>query len=70
MPVMSYRPIFTWITLEASEVIELKEVMMDRDYQGTADFFWNIVVPRVQEAAQRRGIPLDLEDENNGHLPG
>jgi hypothetical protein len=63
-------PRFTWITLEASEIIELKQVMMDRDYQGTAEFFWRVVVPRVRKAAHRRGIPLDKAEDNDGCLPG
>ena len=70
MPDYSNTLLFTWITLEAPEIIELKQVMLDRDYQGTADFFWRLVVPRVREAAQRRGIPLDEAEENDGRLPG
>jgi hypothetical protein len=70
MSEITNRPIFTWITLEAPEIIELKQVMLDRDFQGTTDFFWRVVVPRVQEAAQRRGIPLDEVEEIDGRLPG
>ncbi len=67
---LSNPPCFTWITLEAPEIIELKQVMLDRDYQGTSDFFWRVIVPRVREAAQRRGISLDAEEENGGSLSG
>ena len=70
MSVISNRPRFTWITLEAPEIIELKQVMLDRDFQGTVDFFWRVVVPRVREAAHRRGIPLNEAEEDDGRLPG
>ena len=61
---------FTWLTLEASEIVELKQAMLDRDSLEAADFFWRVVVPRVQEAAQRRGISLEETEENDGRLPG
>ena len=70
MSLISNQPRFTWITLEAPEIIELKQVMLDRDYLGTTDFFWRVVVPRVQEAAQRRGIHLDEVEKIDGRLPG
>lgn len=63
-------PRFTWLTLEASEIIELKQAMLDRDSQEAADFFWRVVVPRVQEAAHKRGISLDETEETDGRLPG
>jgi len=63
-------PRFTWLTLEAQEIIELKQAMLDRDSQEAADFFWRVVVPRVREAAQRRGISLEEAEEENGRLPG
>ncbi len=61
---------FTWLTLEASEIVELKQAMLDRDSLEAADFFWRVVVPRVQEAAQRRGISLEETEEDDGRLPG
>ena len=61
---------FTWLTLEASEIVELKQAMLDRDSLEAADFFWRVVVPRVREAAQRRGISLEETEENDGRLPG
>ncbi len=67
MPDNSNPPRFTWITLEAPEVIELKQAMLDRDDLGAVEFFWHVIVPRVREAAQRRGTPLE---ENDGSLPG
>jgi len=70
MPDQSECTLYTWITLEAPEIIELKQVMLDRDLPGTIDFFWRLVVPRVLEAAQRRGIPFDEAEENDGRLPG
>jgi hypothetical protein len=61
---------FTWLTLEASEIVELKQAMLDRDSLEAADFFWRVVVPRVQDAAQRRGISLEVTEEDDGRLPG
>jgi len=54
--------------LEALEIIELKEAMLDRDSQDAADFFRRVIVPRVRETAQRRGISLE-EEEDDGCLP-
>lgn len=68
--VTSKPPRFICLTLEAPEVIELKQAMLDRDSQGAADFFWRVVVPRVQKAAQRQGISLNEAEENDGRLPG
>ena len=70
MPVTSNPPRFICLTLEAPEVIELKQAMMDRDSQGAADFFRRVVVPRVQKAAQRRGISTNEAEEYDGRLPG
>jgi hypothetical protein len=70
MSVTTNRPRFTSLTLEASEIIELKQAMLDRDSQDAADFFWRVIVPRVREAAQRRGISLEEAEENDGRLPG
>ena len=47
MSVTTTPPRFTWLTLEASEIIELKQAMLDRDSQEAADFFWRVIVPRV-----------------------
>jgi len=70
MSATSNRPRFISLILEAPEIIELKQAMLDRDSHGTADFFGRVVVPRVQEAAQRRGISLNEVEENDGRLPG
>ena len=70
MSVTTTPPRFTWLTLEASEIIELKQAMLDRDSQEAADFFWRVIVPRVREAAQRRGISLEGMEADDGHLPG
>jgi len=70
MPVTTNPPRFTWLTLEAQEIIELKQAMLDRDTREAADFFWRVVVPRVREAAQRRGISLEEAEEENGRIPG
>jgi hypothetical protein len=63
-------PRFTWLTLEAQEIIELKQAMLDRDSQEAADFFWRVIVPRVREAAQRRGISLEEVEAENGRISG
>ena len=61
-----------WITLEATEVIELKRIGMDRDVGEAVVFFKEVLMPRAGAAARQRGIALDLlekmgEDEC---LPG
>lgn len=70
MSVTSEHLRFICLTLEAPEVIELKQAMMDRDSQGAADFFRRVVVPRVQTAARRRGISINEAEEDDGRLPG
>lgn len=45
-----------WLTLEGGEIVELKQVMMDRDVEGARAFFHRVVVPRVRRAAERRGM--------------
>jgi hypothetical protein len=61
-----------WITLEATEIIELKRIAIDHDATGAVAFFRDAVAPRVIAAARQRGVAIDLleEDENNEHLPG
>ena len=59
---------FAWVTLEAQEIIELKEAMMDRDSHDVVDFFWRIVLPRAKDAAEKRGISLN--EDSNEHLSG
>ena len=59
---------FAWVTLEAQEIIELKEAIMDRDSHDVVDFFWRIVLPRAKDAAEKRGISLN--EDSNGHLSG
>jgi len=58
------------LALEAPEIIELKQAMLDRDVEGAADLFRRVVAPRVQAAAQRRGIALEETEEDDGRLPG
>ena len=64
------RPRTIFLTLEAQDVIELKLAMQDHDPHEAADLFARVVAPRVQEAALRRGIPLDEVESNYGRLPG
>jgi len=61
-----------WLTLEGPEIIEMKQIILDRDVAGAVSLFRRVVVPRVVEVARRRGIRLsDTEDiEERGHLPG
>ena len=66
----SNRPRYICLALEAREIIELKQAMLDRDSQGAADFFRRVVVPRVQKASQQRGISLNEAEENDGRLSG
>ena len=61
---------FAWVTLEAQEIIELKQAIMDRDSHDVVDFFWRIILPRAKESAQKRGISLEDDKESNGHLSG
>ena len=62
---------FVWVTIEAREIIELKEAIMDRDSHDVVDFFWRVVLPRAKEAAGKRGISIEDEiEEDHGHLPG
>ena len=60
-----------WITLEATEIIELKRIKQDRDEDGALDFFRQVVAPRACAAAIQRGIALDLltEEKNDERLP-
>ena len=64
------RPRTIFLTLDAQDVIELKQAMQDRDPQEAADLFARVVAPRVQEAALRRGISLQEVENDNGRLPG
>jgi hypothetical protein len=61
-----------WITLEGPEIIELKQIVLDRDAAGAADFFQRVIVPQVRKAARQRGIITDedVKDEGNGSLSG
>ena len=61
---------FAWVTLEAQEIIELKQSIMDRDSHDVVDFFWRIILPRAQEAAQKRGISLEQDEESTGRISG
>jgi hypothetical protein len=60
---------FGWVTLEAQEIIELKQALMDRDVHDVVDLFYRVIVPRAQESAEKRGISLDIE-EIDASLPG
>ena len=71
MAVTTERQRFAWVTLEAPEIIELKQAILDRDSHDVVDFFWRVILPRAQEAAQKRGILLEEEnEESNGRLSG
>ena len=68
--VPSDRQRFAWVTLEVQEIIELKQAIMDRDSHDVVDFFWRIILPRAQEAAQKRGISLEEAEESDGRISG
>jgi len=53
-----------WVTLEATEIIELKRIALDRDGEGAVIFFCDLLVPRVRDAARQRGVALDLLPED------
>ncbi len=61
-----------WITLEGSDIVELKQIMLDRDAAGAMDFFQRVIVPQVRQAARQRGIISNegLREEGKGRLPG
>ena len=48
-----------WITLEATEVMELKRVEMDRDTDAAISYFWEVINPRVRKAAAERNVAVD-----------
>jgi hypothetical protein len=52
-----------WLTLEGEEIVELKQLMMDRDVQGTAAFFQRVIAPQVRRAAEQLGIAVDVPSE-------
>ena len=58
--------------LEASEIIELKQLVMDRDEAAAAAFFRRVVAPRTLEAARRLGILDDGEEQEvrRGRISG
>lgn len=70
MSVTSDRQRFAWVTLEAQEIIELKQAIIDRDTRDVVDFFWRIILPRAQESAQKLGISLEEAVESNGRISG
>jgi len=61
-----------WVTLEASEVIELKRIAIDRDMDSAVSFFNDVLTPRVRTAALQRNVGLEMlvEDKNNEHISG
>ena len=70
------RPRCIWMALEPSDVIELRQIVLDHDISGAEALFRRVVITRLREegrdAAQRRGIPLDVIEEgrDDGSLPG
>ena len=67
----SAQPRRIWLAFEASEVIELKQIVLDRDAAGAADFFRRVLVPRVTAAAQRRGLEIvGAQGEADERIPG
>ena len=60
---LASRPRRIWLTLEADEIVELKQLMVDRDVEGTSAFFQHIVVPRVGNTAKQRNIDMNMPSE-------
>ena len=50
-----------WLTLEAPEIIELKQIVLDQDAEAAAGFFRRVILPRVLKTAGARGL---LPDRN------
>ncbi len=60
-----------WVTVEAAEVIELKRIVLDRDFAEAVNFFQAVIAPQVCAAAERRGIQqVKIEETDDGRLPG
>jgi hypothetical protein len=70
LSVPSDRQGFAWVTLEAQEIIELKQAIMDRDSHDVVDFFWRIILPRAKESSQKRGIFFEEDKESDGRISG
>ena len=63
MPVLPgpVQALHIWLQLEAPEVIELRQVVMDRDAPGAVEFFRRVIAPRVRTAAQQRGLDVQRD---------
>lgn len=61
------QPRYVWLTLEGPDIIELKQVALDRDIEAAVAFFRRVMVPRVCQAARRRGLAIEEADDR---LPG
>ena len=61
-----------WVTLEATEVIELKRITIDSDADSAVTFFNEILCPRVKTAALQRNVATDilLEGSHHEHISG
>jgi len=61
-----------WVTLEPSEVIELKRIAMDDDMEEAISFFCDVLAPRVRTAASQRGVAQEMfiKDNIDEHISG
>ncbi|HEX9091771.1 MAG TPA: hypothetical protein VF831_09795 [Anaerolineales bacterium] len=61
-----------WVTLEPSEVIELKRIAMDDDMDEAISFFCDVLVPRVRTTASQRGVAQEMfiKDNIDEHISG
>ena len=61
-----------WVTLEPSEVIELKRIAMDDDVDEAISFFRGVIAPRVRTAASQRGVAQEMFIKGNidEHISG
>lgn len=53
-----------WLMFEPAEIIELKQVVLNRDAPGAADFFYRVIVPRVRTAARQRGVAANWKEKD------
>ena len=68
----STAPRCIWVTLEASEVIELKRIAIDNDLDSAVQFFTEYLYPRVKKAAVERNVASDtlMEEMDHDHISG
>ncbi|MGQ9517688.1 MAG: hypothetical protein ACUVWB_04060 [Anaerolineae bacterium] len=51
-----------WIIFTEEEVLSLQEMAFERDVQGLTEFFFSVVLPRLEEKIRKTGIFRDFLD--------